>query len=115
MRREDGGVLANRARVVVLRQPQFSQLAVELLVVGIDIVDAIQGCRGLIRASQLLLKRCQLLERVRIVPAALFVIGQDRGGFLFVSLGLVRLGEKLVGVGIIHVVGIEVADPLAIL
>src|ERR1700728_387553 len=87
----------------------------KLLVAGVDIVDAVECCRGVAGMSETFLERRELFQRVRLVAAALFVVGEYGRRFLFVSFCLVRFGKEFVRVGVIYVVGIEVANLLALL
>ena len=89
-------------------------MPVKLFIVHrVDVVDAIERRGGRLGIAQLLFKRGQFLERIRVAAAQLFVIGQHGGGRLLVALGQVRLGQKLVGVCAVDVVGIQAAHFLA--
>src|SRR5215472_10571370 len=90
-------------------------MAVQLLIFRIDIVDAIECCRCLLRIARFFFERSQLLE-CRGIPTSEFpVFGENTYSVAFVSLRQISLRQKLVDVCIIYVVWIKAANLIAFL
>ena len=86
-----------------------------LVVDRVDVVDRVERRGRVARPSQLLLKRRELLERRRVAAAELLVVDEHRHRARLVAFGALDLGEELVRVGVLDVLGIQAAHRFAFL
>src|SRR6266849_10168374 len=74
---DHGGVFADRALGIVLREPQIAEVTVKLLVNRVNLIEAVESGRRVRGLAEFLFERSQLLQRLRIAPAHFFVICKD--------------------------------------
>src|SRR6266403_4628514 len=90
-----GAVFANRALEIILREPQIAEMPVQLFVNRKNIIEAVERGGSVRGLAEFLFERSQLLPRLRIASAHLFVISQDSDSGLFISLCQIRLRHEL--------------------
>src|SRR5262245_63190096 len=104
----DGGEFADRAGAVGLFEIQRAQMLMQLGVIGVNEIQALQRRGGFLLFSGVFELFGELFEDFGTAAAGFHVALEFGGGGGFVAFGFVGLGQHFVDVVLFDVVGIPV-------